>query len=166
MSAAERRIPSGVLLLMTMTRGSAPASRNAFAVSYSQLVPGKTGMTTRGLAVRTAGDGPVKFFLKNVKGDAVAAIAHDRTHDLLPLSNKYQHSIGQELYLAVPPIFFLTASDKTCRCNGRPPAHLLAHGFRLAARRVLFAGLHRMAHTVPYSLRRSSPRYFSRLKRF
>ena len=30
--------------------GSAPASRKTFAVSYSQLVPGNTGISTRGLA--------------------------------------------------------------------------------------------------------------------
>ena len=35
---------------MTMISGSMPARRQAWAVSYSQLVPGKTGMTALGRA--------------------------------------------------------------------------------------------------------------------
>ena len=46
MSAAER-------LRTTKTSASAPARSKARAVSYSQLVPGKTGMSTRGRAVFT-----------------------------------------------------------------------------------------------------------------
>ena len=48
---------SGVRLLITRTLGSAPARRNARAVSYSQFVPGNTGMTTRGWATWIAGAG-------------------------------------------------------------------------------------------------------------
>ena len=40
---------------MTSTCGSAPARRKARAVSYSQLVPGNTGMMTLGLATPMAG---------------------------------------------------------------------------------------------------------------
>ena len=40
---------------MTKISGSAPASANAFAVSYSQLVPGNTGRSTLGVSVSTAG---------------------------------------------------------------------------------------------------------------
>ena len=42
---------AGVRLLMTSTCASAPAFSKACAVSYSQLVPGNTGMMTRGLAM-------------------------------------------------------------------------------------------------------------------
>ena len=41
----------GVRLLTTKTSATAPARSKARAVSYSQLVPGKTGMTTRGRAI-------------------------------------------------------------------------------------------------------------------
>ena len=41
---------SRVRLRMTTIWGSMPARRQAWAVSYSQLVPGKTGMTARGRA--------------------------------------------------------------------------------------------------------------------
>ena len=41
---------SGVRLLMMKVSGTAPARSKASAVSYSQLLPGKTGMMTRGLA--------------------------------------------------------------------------------------------------------------------
>ena len=50
---------SGVRLLMTKTSALAPARSKACAVSYSQLVPGKTGMITRGRATWTAGVGRV-----------------------------------------------------------------------------------------------------------
>ena len=46
---------AGVRLFTTSTCGSAPARRKARAVSYSQLVPGNTGMTTLGRAAPTAG---------------------------------------------------------------------------------------------------------------
>ena len=46
---------AGVRLRMTSTSGSAPAARKARAVSYSQLVPGKTGMMTLGFATPTLG---------------------------------------------------------------------------------------------------------------
>ena len=36
---------------MTTVSASSPARTQARALSYSQLVPGKTGMTTRGLAI-------------------------------------------------------------------------------------------------------------------
>ena len=44
-----------VRLRMTTISGSAPAWAMALAASYSQLVPGKTGMSTRGLAVLMRG---------------------------------------------------------------------------------------------------------------
>ena len=44
----------GVRLLITSERGSAPARRKARSASYSQLVPGNTGMITRGLAILPA----------------------------------------------------------------------------------------------------------------
>ena len=44
MSFAER-------FLITIVSAIAPASSNAFAVSYSQFVPGKTGIRTRGFAM-------------------------------------------------------------------------------------------------------------------
>ena len=40
---------------MTTISAAPPAFSTAFAVSYSQLVPGKTGMTASGFAVLTAG---------------------------------------------------------------------------------------------------------------
>ena len=45
----------GERFLTTSTFGSAPAFANAFAVSYSQFVPGNTGIKTRGFAAFTAG---------------------------------------------------------------------------------------------------------------
>ena len=54
-ASTERATSSAVLLRMTKISGVAPASANALAVSYSQLVPGNTGMSTLGLAVFTAG---------------------------------------------------------------------------------------------------------------
>ena len=42
---------------MTSISGSAPARSRARAVSYSQFVPGKTGMSARGRADFTAGAG-------------------------------------------------------------------------------------------------------------
>ena len=48
-------MPSAVRLLSTMICASAPASVMARALSYSQFVPGKTGISTRGRAVLTAG---------------------------------------------------------------------------------------------------------------
>ena len=47
--------PAASKLRRTRISGSAPARRNARAVSYSQLLPGKTGMITRGLATRSLG---------------------------------------------------------------------------------------------------------------
>ena len=46
---------AGVRLRMTRISGSAPAARKALAVSYSQLVPGNTGMMTLGLATPILG---------------------------------------------------------------------------------------------------------------
>ena len=46
---------AGVRLRMTSTSGSAPAARKARAVSYSQLVPGNTGMMTLGFAAPILG---------------------------------------------------------------------------------------------------------------
>ena len=49
---------ASLLRLRTMKiSGSAPASRTARALSYSQLVPGKAGISTRGRAHFTAGAG-------------------------------------------------------------------------------------------------------------
>ena len=42
-----------VRLLITKISGSAPARSKALAVSYSQLVPGNTGISAFGLAVLT-----------------------------------------------------------------------------------------------------------------
>ena len=42
-----------VRLRTTITWGRAPAASKARAVSYSQLVPGKAGISTLGLATRT-----------------------------------------------------------------------------------------------------------------
>ena len=50
-----REMPSAVRLLMTMISASAPASRITLALSYSQLVPGKAGMSTLGRAHFTVG---------------------------------------------------------------------------------------------------------------
>ena len=47
---------SALRLFITNISGSAPASRMAFALSYSQLVPGKTGIKTLGFDVFTAGE--------------------------------------------------------------------------------------------------------------
>jgi hypothetical protein len=47
----------GVRFRTTIISGSAPAFSKARAESYSQLVPGNTGMSTRGRAVFTAGTG-------------------------------------------------------------------------------------------------------------
>lgn len=48
---------AAVRLRSTRISGSAPASANALALSYSQLVPGNTGMSTFGFAVFRAGEG-------------------------------------------------------------------------------------------------------------
>ena len=55
--STEREMPSAVRLLMTMIFVAAPASSIALAESYSQLVPGNTGMSTLGFAALTAGTG-------------------------------------------------------------------------------------------------------------
>ena len=46
---------AGVRLRTTRIFGSAPARAKARAVSYSQLVPGNTGITTLGFATPTLG---------------------------------------------------------------------------------------------------------------
>ena len=46
--STERLISSEVRFLITMISGLAPASLTALALSYSQLVPGNTGMSTFG----------------------------------------------------------------------------------------------------------------------
>ena len=54
---------SGVRLLMMIVSATAPACSNARAESYSQLLPGNTGMTTRGFATMplyTSGAAPSK----------------------------------------------------------------------------------------------------------
>ena len=48
---------AGLRLLMTSTRGSAPARMRARAVSTSQLVPGKAGMKATGRWLSTLGMG-------------------------------------------------------------------------------------------------------------
>ena len=49
-SCAESRISSAERFLNTLVTTSAPARSNALVLSYSQLVPGNTGMNTVGLA--------------------------------------------------------------------------------------------------------------------
>ena len=49
--------PSGLRLRTTSISGSAPARARARAVSYSQFVPGKTGMSACGRGVRVSGAG-------------------------------------------------------------------------------------------------------------
>ena len=56
-ASVDSLIASGVWLRMTKTSGSAPTAANGFAVSYSQFVPGNTGISTRGLGVETSGLG-------------------------------------------------------------------------------------------------------------
>ena len=48
-------VSAAVRLRTTSISASPPASMTARAVSYSQLVPGNTGMNARGLACFTAG---------------------------------------------------------------------------------------------------------------
>ena len=58
-SNAESARSWGVRLRMTTVSASIPARRQARTLSYSQLVPGNTGMTTRGRAIspsNTAGE--------------------------------------------------------------------------------------------------------------
>ena len=47
----ESLISSGVRFLNTLVITFAPAFSNAFAVSYSQFVPGNTGINTVGFAI-------------------------------------------------------------------------------------------------------------------
>jgi len=54
-SAAECATRSAERLFTTNTWGTAPAASNARAESYSQLVPGNTGISTRGLAIFARG---------------------------------------------------------------------------------------------------------------
>ena len=49
-SSTEPLISSALKFRNTLVTTSAPARRNAFALSYSQLVPGNTGMNTVGRA--------------------------------------------------------------------------------------------------------------------
>ena len=49
-SSTDSRMSAAVRLRNTFVTTSAPARSNAFALSYSQLVPGNTGMKTVGLA--------------------------------------------------------------------------------------------------------------------
>ena len=53
-SAIDAATSAAVRLFITKISGSAPALINALAVSYSQLVPGKAGMSTFGAAHFTA----------------------------------------------------------------------------------------------------------------
>ena len=50
-------MPSAERLLTIRISGLAPASRTALALSYSQLVPGNTGISTLGSMQSTAGAG-------------------------------------------------------------------------------------------------------------
>ena len=59
-------MPVAVRFLMTRISGSAPALRIALAASYSQFVPGKTGMRTLGLAALMSG-----FFQLSLSWDRV-----------------------------------------------------------------------------------------------
>ena len=59
MRAMVSSIAAGDRFLTTRTSASAPAFSKARAVSYSQLVPGKTGMNTRGRGALMAGDSPL-----------------------------------------------------------------------------------------------------------
>lgn len=134
--------------------------------------------------VRTARYRFVKACLKIGKGDAACTVAHYRTHISTSSCTIIQHSIGQVLYLAVPPIFFLSPTAASCligcRCNGRFPTHLLGSvlaaavlqmreyydAFRIAACAVLFAhppphGSHRPMLAVGKHMC-----YFSALRRF
>ena len=49
-SSTESRMSAALRFLNTLTIVFAPALSNAFALSYSQLVPGNTGMNTVGFA--------------------------------------------------------------------------------------------------------------------
>lgn len=55
-ASTERETPSAVRLLTTKISARTPAASKAFAVSYSQFVPGNTGMSAVGRAVLTAAD--------------------------------------------------------------------------------------------------------------
>ncbi len=74
------------MFLNTVIFGSAPASINAFAKSYSQFVPGNTGMNTFGFAI----------FICGFDGDDVFV-------PFVPLYNTF--SILPEL-LTAPPFAF------------------------------------------------------------
>ena len=50
-SSTERITCSALRFLIIKISGSAPAASNAFAVSYSQFVPGNTGIRTLGFAI-------------------------------------------------------------------------------------------------------------------
>ena len=120
--------------------------------------------------VRTARYRFIKARLKIGKGDAACTVAHYRTHISTSSCTIIQHSIGQVLYLAVPPIFFLSPTAASCligcRCNGRFPTHLLgsvlAQPFYRCVNTMMLFGLQlarcyshilrRMALTVPCSL--------------
>ena len=56
-SSTDREMASALRLRMTKISGSPPASRTARALSISQLVPGKAGISTRGFATLMAGAG-------------------------------------------------------------------------------------------------------------
>ena len=72
-SCTDSRIPSGVMLRKTRTRGFAPALSKAAAESYSQLVPGKTGMNTVGCAILCAQIWTPPFSLMSKSGDATSS---------------------------------------------------------------------------------------------
>ena len=55
---------AGVRFLTTMTSARPPARSKARAVSYSQLVPGKTGINTLGRAAYTAPVRPARAVVK------------------------------------------------------------------------------------------------------
>ena len=78
-SSTEERMSSSVRLRNTLVVTAAPALSNALAESYSQFVPGKTGMKTRGcpiLCEHTAIVPPSKSGLPTSDGSSAALLAN------------------------------------------------------------------------------------------
>ena len=104
--------------------------------------------------VRTARYRFVKARLKIGKGDAACTVAHYRTHISTSSCTIIQHSIGQVLYLAVPPIFFLIPGVQSNPC----PLTRDADGsdtrfpFPLAAHPMLFVQARLCAFQLPRTL--------------
>ena len=139
-----------VALCLIMVLSSAACS----GTPTEQATP---GINVTGI-VRPSGYRSVKTFLKTRKGDAAAAKAHYRTHKhFLPLMSDPKCSactIGQVLYLAVPPIFFLIPGVQSNPC----PLTRDADGsdtrfpFPLAAHPVLFVQARLCAFQLPRTL--------------